>query len=117
MCRSSSGAGRVTVPAYLYRLLKHRDKHCRAPGCTRTRGLHAHHLEHWSDGGTTDLDNLILLCGRHHRLLHEHGCEIRGRPEHPRTIQFHRRDGTRIAPYRPPPLDPRLRERFLVSTH
>ena len=38
--------------------------------------LHAHHRTHWADGGPTDLDNLILLCGYHHRFLHEHGWTI-----------------------------------------
>jgi hypothetical protein len=105
-----------TVPAHLYRLLKHRDRHCQAPGCTRTRGLHAHHLLHWADGGTTDPENLILLCPRHHRLLHEHHWHIRPHPNQPRTIQLRQPDGRPITPYQPPPLDPQLREQFLVTT-
>lgn len=105
-----------TVPAYLFRLLKHRDKHCRAPGCNRTRGLHAHHLVHWADGGATDLDNLILVCGRHHRLLHEHRWRIRGHPGTPEAVEFQQPYGRVITPYRPPPLDARVRERLLVST-
>jgi hypothetical protein len=105
-----------TVPPHLFRLLKHRDRHCRAPGCTSTRGLQAHHRKHWSDGGTTDLDNLILLCGRHHRLLHENRWEIRGRLSSPETVEFRRRNGDMITPYRPPPLDAQVRERLLVST-
>ncbi|MGZ6996082.1 MAG: DUF222 domain-containing protein [Acidimicrobiia bacterium] len=106
-----------TVPKHLFRLLKHRDRHCRAPGCTRTRGLHAHHLVHWADGGETNLDNLILLCSRHHRLVHERHWRICGHPSQPETIQFRRPDGRAITPYRPPPLDARVRERFLVSTN
>ena len=105
-----------TVPAHLFRLLKHRDRHCRAPGCTSTRGLHAHHRKHWVDGGTTDLDNLILLCGRHHRLLHENRWQIRGRLSDPETVEFRRRDGDMITPYRPAPLDAQVRERLLIST-
>jgi hypothetical protein len=105
-----------TVPPHLFRLLKHRDRHCRAPGCTSTRGLQAHHRQHWSDGGTTDLDNLILLCGRHHRLLHENKWEIRGRLRSPETVEFHGRTGDVITPYRPAPLDAQTRERLLVST-
>jgi hypothetical protein len=105
-----------TVPAHIFRLLKHRDKHCRAPGCTRTRGLHAHHLVHWADGGQTDLDNLILLCSRHHRLLHEHHWQICGHPSQPETIEFRRPGGDVITPWRPPPLDARVRERLLVTT-
>ena len=105
-----------TVPAHIFRLLKHRDRHCRAPGCNRTRGLHAHHRKHWADGGETDLDNLILLCGRHHRLVHEQRWHITGHPNQPETIEFRRPGGRAITPYVPPPLDPRTRERFLVST-
>jgi hypothetical protein len=104
-----------TVPPHIYRLLKHRDRHCRAPGCNRTRGLHAHHRHHWRDGGETNLDNLILLCTRHHRMLHEHGWQICGHLDEPESIQFRRRDGSGITPYRPPPLDATVRERFLVS--
>jgi hypothetical protein len=38
---------------------------------------HAHHVEHWADGGATSLDNLVLLCGHHHRLIHQGPWEIR----------------------------------------
>ena len=105
-----------TVPAHLFRLLKHRDRHCRAPGCHRTRGLHAHHRVHWVDGGTTDLDNLILLCSRHHHLVHERGWEIRVDVRHQETVELRHRDGRLIAPVRPPPVARATRERFLVTT-
>jgi hypothetical protein len=49
---------------------------CRFPGCTRHRKLHAHHLVYWSAGGSTDLDNLVLLCGRHHTLVHQLGFTL-----------------------------------------
>ncbi len=58
------------------RTLWDRDHGCRFPGCERRRFLHAHHIQHWADGGRTDLDNLVLLCGQHHRLLHEDGFDI-----------------------------------------
>jgi Domain of unknown function (DUF222)/HNH endonuclease len=48
-----------------------RDRGCAHPGCGRTRFLHAHHARAWAAGGRTDLDNLILLCGEHHRALHD----------------------------------------------
>ncbi len=105
-----------TVPKYLFRLLKHRDRHCRAPGCSRTIGLHAHHLVHWADGGTTDLDNLVLLCSRHHHLVHEEHWQICGRPNQPEKMQFRPPERRAVTPYRPPPLDTQVRERFLVST-
>jgi hypothetical protein len=54
------------------RALKARDGCCRWPGCDRPASRSAaHHIVHWIHGGTTDLDNLILLCHRHHWLVHE----------------------------------------------
>jgi hypothetical protein len=65
----------VSTP--LRRALWARDRHCTFPGCHRTRFVHAHHVDHWAEGGDTSVDNLILLCGFHHRLLHEGGYRIR----------------------------------------
>lgn len=53
-----------------------RDRGCAHPGCDRTRFLHAHHVTPWAAGGRTDLDNLVLLCGEHHRHLHHGGFAI-----------------------------------------
>jgi hypothetical protein len=59
------------------RALKVRDKGiCQFPGCSSTTHLDAHHIRPWSHGGPTDLDNLLLICGRHHRLIHEGGLRI-----------------------------------------
>ena len=83
-----------TIPPALRRALNARDRGCRFPGCGSRRFLDAHHIDHWVDGGPTDIDNLIHLCGFHHRLLHEGGYRIA------RTagggIAFHRRDGRPI---------------------
>jgi hypothetical protein len=49
---------------------------CRFPGCTRHKKLHAHHVMYWSDGGRTDLDNLLLVCSRHHTLIHSQGFAL-----------------------------------------
>ena len=67
---------RVAQPA-LRRALLSRDKCCRFPGCTHEKWLDAHHVMHWVDGGETSLENTLLLCGKHHRLLHEGGFEIK----------------------------------------
>ncbi len=67
---------RVVSPS-LKRALLGRDKCCRYPGCSHDRWLDAHHVMHWVDGGETSLANTILLCSRHHRLLHEGGYTIR----------------------------------------
>src|SRR5207248_2403749 len=69
-----------TVPAAVGRALRFRDRGCVFPGCGRIRWLKAHHIVHWAHGGTTDLDNLVLICHAHHRLVHEGGWSIRGRP-------------------------------------
>jgi len=51
-----------------------RDGSCRFPGCERpSPWCDAHHIVHWADGGPTSLRNLILLCRRHHTMLHERG--------------------------------------------
>jgi uncharacterized protein DUF222/HNH endonuclease len=61
----------------LRRALKARDGHCQWPGCERSASLcHGHHLVHWIEGGPTTLGNLILLCHRHHRMVHEGGWQI-----------------------------------------
>ncbi len=59
-----------TVPPSIRRALNLRDHCCRFPGCT-SRYVDAHHIQHWCDGGETSLDNLVLLCRYHHRLLHQ----------------------------------------------
>ncbi|HEY0831285.1 MAG TPA: HNH endonuclease signature motif containing protein, partial [Candidatus Dormibacteraeota bacterium] len=61
------------------RALTARDGHCRWPGCDRPASRSAaHHLIHWIHGGSSDLDNLILLCHRHHWMVHEGGWQITG---------------------------------------
>lgn len=74
------GAGRTTrvISRRLRRALEHRDRTCAVPGCGATRGLHAHHIQHWEDGGPTELFNLVLLCPYHHRLHHRGGITITG---------------------------------------
>ena len=65
-----------TVPTAIKRALWSRDKGCVFPGCRNKRFVDAHHIQHWSAGGETSLDNLLLLCTRHHRLVHEGGFAI-----------------------------------------
>ena len=67
------GRARRLPDARLRRLLHARDRTCRFPGCGAVQFLHAHHVVHWAEGGPTDLDNLVLLCGFHHRLVHSDG--------------------------------------------
>ena len=90
----SVGRKQRTVPTSIRRALWARDRHCTFPGCQRTRFVDAHHVDHWVDGGETGVDNLVLLCSYHHRLLHEGGYRIRRdyRGEH----YFVRADGRAI---------------------
>ena len=65
--------GRLTrlFPPALVRRLWVRDGGCTFPGCTMpAKWTQAHHLVHWSDGGTTSLRNAALLCARHHTVVH-----------------------------------------------
>ena len=64
-----------TISPALRRALAARDRHCRFPGC-RARRCDAHHVRHWVHGGATALDNLVLLCRRHHRAVHEGGFRV-----------------------------------------
>ena len=72
------GVGRKTraMPTTMRRALWARDRGCAFPGCHRKRFVDAHHIHHWSAGGETNLDNLMLLCSSHHRLVHEGGYRI-----------------------------------------
>jgi Domain of unknown function (DUF222)/HNH endonuclease len=59
------------------RALTARDGHCKWTHCERPASRSAaHHLVHWIHGGGSDLDNLILLCHRHHWMVHEGGWQI-----------------------------------------
>ncbi len=73
------GRASRTVTTAQRRAVIVRDRHCRFPGCDRPpRWGDVHHIIHWADGGGTDLDNLILICRRHHGLLHEGGFRLVG---------------------------------------
>jgi hypothetical protein len=52
-----------------------RDSGCRWPGCAAPWG-HAHHVHPWSHGGRTDLGDGLVLCGHHHRAVHEDGWTL-----------------------------------------
>lgn len=58
------------------RAITTRDQHCQFPGCSSARHTHIHHIQHWANGGDTSVDNGVLLCGFHHRLVHEENYSI-----------------------------------------
>jgi len=84
-----------SVPAGMRRALEIRDQHrCAFPSCTHTRFLVPSHIEHWVDGGPTELDNLVLLCRPHHTFVHEVGYRIE-RGLHSLSHQASRSRGSR----------------------
>ncbi|MFB9377795.1 DUF222 domain-containing protein [Kineococcus gynurae] len=88
------------------RALRVRDGGCVFPGCDRPPAhTEAHHIRHWAEGGPTDLDNLVLLCSRHHHDVHARGWTV--------TLDEHR-----IAYLTPPTrIDPRQRPRYHHRFH
>jgi hypothetical protein len=76
--------GRVSrlVTAAIWAALILRDRHCAFPGCDRPPLMcHAHHILHWILGGETKLENLVLLCGHHHRVIHDTPWQVRLNPD------------------------------------
>lgn len=107
------GCGRQTreISRRLRRALERRSSGCcEVPGCETTRGLHGHHIVHWEDGGPTELWNLYLVCGFHHRLHHAGGITIRGRAPDVTVVDHRGRKlsaGGLTRPPNRPPLRPR----------
>ena len=84
------------------RALHKRSSHCQYPGCTATRELEAHHVVAVERGGVTELANLILLCPRHHKLLHDHHIHTSGNAERPAFTDAAGRAITTNQPHAPP---------------
>ncbi len=99
----SVGRRTRSIPPHIRRALEARDKGCRFPSCENRRWVDGHHIEHWARGGETSLDNLVLLCRHHHRLLHEGGYSVR-RGAADGELEFRRPDGRAVAVS--PPLPP-----------
>src|SRR3989442_7384 len=93
------GARTRTIPPALRRVLQHRDRGCRFPGCGLPFGQ-GHHIRHWAHGGPTTLSNLAMLCRRHHRCVHEEGYQLERQPDG--VLRFRRPDGL-LLPDVPPP--------------
>ena len=88
----------------MIRQLRYRDVGCVFPGCGTRMHVKAHHVAWWSAGGTTDLDNLVLLCRFHHVLVHELGWSLKRMANG--TIRWYRPDGRRFRAGPAPPAGP-----------
>lgn len=94
------GLGRISQEpsAWMLRQLRYRDSECTFPACGARRFTQAHHIVWWEHGGRTDLDNLLLICTFHHKLVHEYGWVVRRDPDG--TVRWLDPDGS---PYRARP--------------
>jgi hypothetical protein len=90
--------GRMTrePSAWMLRQLRYRDVGCTFPGCGSQRFTKAHHVTWWRHGGTTDLDNLVLVCSFHHKLVHEHCWRVELGEDG--VARWFRPDGSRFCP-------------------
>jgi hypothetical protein len=91
-----------TIPPALRRALTARGRRCRFPGC-ESKLCDAHHVQHWADGGPTRLDNLVLLCRRHHRAVHEEGFTVELLSVTDGGARFFRPDGRPLPDVPPAP--------------
>jgi hypothetical protein len=89
------GVGRMSrVPsAWMMRQLRYRDVGCVFPGCGARRFTDAHHIVWWERGGRTDLDNLVLVCSFHHKLVYEYGWTLHR--DQDGTVRWFSREGRR----------------------
>ncbi|MSQ98683.1 MAG: HNH endonuclease [Xanthomonadales bacterium] len=92
----SIGRKSRSIPPAIRRALQRRDGGCRFPGCTHTHFVDAHHIQHWADGGDTAMENLVLLCRHHHRLVHEGGFGLNRSAD--RVVEFTNPAGEVIPP-------------------
>jgi hypothetical protein len=100
--------GRTTriVPERIRRLVLARDGGCAYPGCVSTGHVDVHHVWHWSQGGPTDLDNLVALCAHHHDNHHAGAFGISADPDRPGRFDFTGRGGWRLRPLHADPPEP-----------
>jgi hypothetical protein len=89
------GLGRMSrePSAWMVRQIRYRDRGCQFPGCGTRAFTQAHHIVWWGRGGRTDLNNLLLICSFHHRVVHEHGWSVTRDDDG--TVRWFGRDGTR----------------------
>ncbi|MGH3730652.1 MAG: DUF222 domain-containing protein [Micromonosporaceae bacterium] len=90
-------AVRLFTPAQRRALIL-RDRGCAFPGCDRPpQWCDAHHIRHWIDGGDTNVDNGVLLCGYHHRVIHKGEWVVEMTDGHPEFVPPRRIDPRQIA--------------------
>jgi hypothetical protein len=82
-----------TVPPAMRRAVLRRDHHrCQVPGCRHSTFVDVHHIRPREEGGGHELDNLVTLCGAHHRASHRGELTVEGRVSS--GLSFRHADGT-----------------------
>jgi hypothetical protein len=99
----SVGRAQRIVPDRTRRLVQDRDRGCVFPGCTATRFLEVHHLDPWSQGGSTDMERQVCVCPWHHDAYHRGEYKITGSPG---SLVFVNSGGLRIPPAPATPAGP-----------
>jgi hypothetical protein len=109
------GRMRREPPEWMLRQLRYRDRGCTFPGCSQRRFVQAHHIAWWEQGSVTDLDNLVLVCSFHHKLVHEYGWRLTRDGDG--SVRWFHPDGTRYraGPGSAPPHEEIIRQRELVA--
>ncbi len=93
------GRAARTVSPGQHKTLRVRDNGCVFPGCNRPHSwCQAHHVIHWSQGGLTNSDNLVMLCNKHHTSLHAGGWDISRIPNSDSRFRWHPPDGREPIP-------------------
>ena len=95
------GRASRTIPGYLRRELLQRDGGCTFPGCGTRAFVDGHHVWPWEWGGRTALENLIMACHFHHKLVHEGGWRVQ--LDRDQRAEWYRPDGSRYEPGQPRP--------------
>jgi hypothetical protein len=110
------GLGRLSrePSRWMIRQIRYRDRECRFPGCGSRRFTQAHHVRWWRHGGRTRLDNLLLICSFHHRLVHEYGWSVRRARDG--TVRWLDPSGVRYRAGPSPPRDVGDRDPPLLAT-
>jgi hypothetical protein len=85
------GRSRRSAPPKIRRALSIRDGGCAVPGCDADPSrCEAHHITYWEHHGETSISNMVLLCGKHHHMVHEGRWRIQRNeqlePGHPRYL-------------------------------
>ena len=98
--RDPPGGPPAAKRGWVHRANEHR---CRYPGCAVSvvPYLEVHHLDHWLDGGRTDLDRMLCLCPHHHDRHHAGDFVMTGTPMSPEGVRFTGASGREIRLARP----------------